>query len=167
MVICWSMPLTVQQLLETLHRMRPNMALITSDFSSLPDVTISGARAPIVASKVFSCISSCIAQKSMPSIVCVYAVDSKLALIWRMLVHFISILEESGEHFSYFTLLICLAGKWRNEGPFQLSGGYGIPPLFFTLFLARTNQAFFILEKCSHLYVCKSFGKGPQRVFRH
>lgn len=30
------------------------MALITSDFSSLPDVTISGARAPIVASKVFS-----------------------------------------------------------------------------------------------------------------
>uniref|UniRef100_A0A7I4ESK1 Protein arginine methyltransferase NDUFAF7 n=1 Tax=Physcomitrium patens TaxID=3218 RepID=A0A7I4ESK1_PHYPA len=39
------------QLLETLHRMRPNMALITSDFSSLPDVTISGARAPIVASK--------------------------------------------------------------------------------------------------------------------
>lgn len=54
--------------------MRPNMALITSDFSSLPDVTISGARAPIVASKVFSYISSCIGndgivQNSMSNMV--------------------------------------------------------------------------------------------------
>jgi hypothetical protein len=158
------MPLTVQQLLETLHRMRPNMALITSDFSSLPDVTISGARAPIVASKVFSCISSCIAQKSLPSIVCVYAVDSKLALIWRTFGPFyIDIGRERRTFFLLYTInLSCRKMAKRRTIPVIWRLWY--TPLFFTLFLARTNQAFFILEKCSHLYVCKSFGKGPQSL---
>ena len=32
--------------------MRPSLVLITSDFSSLPDVKVPGVRAPIVASKV-------------------------------------------------------------------------------------------------------------------
>jgi len=41
-----------QQLLENLHTMRPSLVLITSDFSSLPDVKVPGVRAPIVASKV-------------------------------------------------------------------------------------------------------------------
>lgn len=38
-------------LFETLHYVRPNMTLIAADFSSLPDVKISGVGAPLVASK--------------------------------------------------------------------------------------------------------------------
>ncbi|CAM6121675.1 unnamed protein product [Calypogeia fissa] len=40
------------QLLETLHSARPNMVLIASDFSSLPDVSLAGQGAPLVASKI-------------------------------------------------------------------------------------------------------------------
>jgi hypothetical protein len=38
-------------MLETLHKFRPNMVLIISDFSSLPDITVAGTGAPLVASK--------------------------------------------------------------------------------------------------------------------
>lgn len=46
------MKLKLQRLLETLHSALPNMSLIASDFSYLPDVTIAGDRAPLVSSKV-------------------------------------------------------------------------------------------------------------------
>lgn len=43
------------QLLEVLHGALPNMSLIASDFSYLPDVKISGERAPLVSSKKGGC----------------------------------------------------------------------------------------------------------------
>jgi len=48
--LAW-IPTGCLQLLENLHTMRPSLVLITSDFSSLPDVKVPGVRAPIVASK--------------------------------------------------------------------------------------------------------------------
>ncbi|KAI5064689.1 hypothetical protein GOP47_0019384 [Adiantum capillus-veneris] len=44
-------PTASLQLLEGLYSMRPNLALIVSDFSVLPDVQVQGERAPLVASK--------------------------------------------------------------------------------------------------------------------
>lgn len=46
------MTTSLQQLLEVLHRAIPNMSLIASDFSYLPDVHIAGDRAPLVSTKV-------------------------------------------------------------------------------------------------------------------
>lgn len=43
---------SLQQLLEILHQAIPNMSLIASDFSFLPDVHIPGDRAPLVSTKV-------------------------------------------------------------------------------------------------------------------
>ncbi|KAH9568523.1 hypothetical protein CY35_03G082200 [Sphagnum magellanicum] len=48
--LAW-IPTGCLQMLETLHKFRPNMVLIISDFSSLPDITIAGTGAPLVASK--------------------------------------------------------------------------------------------------------------------
>ncbi|KAJ4810047.1 hypothetical protein LUZ62_022613 [Rhynchospora pubera] len=45
------LPTGCLKLLETLHSALPNMSLIASDFSYLPDVTIGGDRAPLVSSK--------------------------------------------------------------------------------------------------------------------
>ncbi|KAL3689004.1 hypothetical protein R1sor_015313 [Riccia sorocarpa] len=44
-------PTGCMKLLETLHSARPNMTLIASDFSILPDVKIPGEGAPLVSSK--------------------------------------------------------------------------------------------------------------------
>ncbi|RWW66594.1 hypothetical protein BHE74_00026069 [Ensete ventricosum] len=41
-------------LLEVLHSALPKMSLIVSDFSYLPEVSIPGARAPLVSTKVIS-----------------------------------------------------------------------------------------------------------------
>ncbi|KAH9311975.1 hypothetical protein KI387_027010, partial [Taxus chinensis] len=43
------------QLLEVLHGVLPNMSLIASDFSYLPDVRIPGERAPLVSNKKGGC----------------------------------------------------------------------------------------------------------------
>jgi hypothetical protein len=48
--LAW-IPTGCLQMLETLHKFRPNMVLIISDFSSLPDITVAGTGAPLVASK--------------------------------------------------------------------------------------------------------------------
>ncbi|KAJ3693928.1 hypothetical protein LUZ60_009408 [Juncus effusus] len=45
------LPTGCLKLMETLHSSMPNMSLIASDFSFLPDVTIAGDRAPLVSSK--------------------------------------------------------------------------------------------------------------------
>ncbi|OAY84472.1 NADH dehydrogenase (ubiquinone) complex I, assembly factor [Ananas comosus] len=45
------LPTGCLQLLEVLHRAIPNMSLIASDFSYLPDVHIAGDRAPLVSTK--------------------------------------------------------------------------------------------------------------------
>ncbi|KAG8372744.1 hypothetical protein BUALT_Bualt12G0098600 [Buddleja alternifolia] len=47
---CW-LPTGCLKLLQVLHGALPKMSLIASDFSYLPDVRISGERAPLVASK--------------------------------------------------------------------------------------------------------------------
>ncbi|WCJ33213.1 hypothetical protein M5689_014589 [Euphorbia peplus] len=47
---CW-LPTGCLKLLEVLHEALPKMSLIASDFSYLPDVSISGARAPLVSTK--------------------------------------------------------------------------------------------------------------------
>ncbi|KAL3828377.1 hypothetical protein ACJIZ3_017179 [Penstemon smallii] len=47
---CW-LPTGCLKLLQVLHGALPKMSLIASDFSYLPDVTIPGERAPLVASK--------------------------------------------------------------------------------------------------------------------
>eukprot|EP00897_Mesotaenium_endlicherianum_P005548 jgi/Mesen1/5020/ME000025S04412 len=44
-------PTAAMELLETLHTVRPGMTLIASDFSALPDVSIAGRGAPLVATK--------------------------------------------------------------------------------------------------------------------
>lgn len=51
-ILILSMDLWPQKLLETLHSARPNMTLIASDFSLLPDVRLAGEGAPLVSSKV-------------------------------------------------------------------------------------------------------------------
>ncbi|XP_072965122.1 protein arginine methyltransferase NDUFAF7 homolog, mitochondrial isoform X1 [Typha angustifolia] len=45
------LPTGCLQLLEVLHSAVPNMSLIASDFSYLPDVSVSGDRAPLVSTK--------------------------------------------------------------------------------------------------------------------
>ncbi|XP_078447068.1 NADH dehydrogenase ubiquinone complex I, assembly factor-like protein (DUF185) [Wolffia australiana] len=49
------MPTGCLQLLEVLHGALPNMSLIASDFSFLPDVRILGERAPLVSTKKDGC----------------------------------------------------------------------------------------------------------------
>lgn len=72
------MELQLQKLMETLHSALPNMSLIASDFSYLPDVIIAGDRAPLVSSKVpqllcivflshFSCLQVLILEVGMAS----------------------------------------------------------------------------------------------------
>lgn len=48
---CW-LPTGCLKLMEALHSSLPNMSLIASDFSYLPDVRIPGVRAPLVSAKI-------------------------------------------------------------------------------------------------------------------